>query len=225
MGKLVLIADTSPKGGGNLQKEWQWHPMAAMREPQSTQPLAKCMQTWSCQEMPLHFYMVTITYVITSSKIRRHFLVETTAGDDFPFRSVSSFWNLSPILAWFSETWFEKRTCYPSNSWKSQVIRKAFPQQPPAFANEMVSNTTFPGWSKKTHWSLGIFAVPNWTNSDSLFKKTHANVEKILPEYTIRLMRLVGWSPKHIARKMPISMNMVARLIIDLESPWFWIDQ
>ena len=103
MGKLMLIADTSPKGGGNLQKECQRHPMAAMREPQPTQPLAQCMQTWSCQEMPLHFYMVTmtyvitstkmvtITYVITSSKIWRHFPVETTADDDLPFRSVSPF--------------------------------------------------------------------------------------------------------------------------------------
>ena len=152
----MLIAETSPKGGGNLQKDTvcqYWHPMAAMREPQPTQPLAQCMadMVMPRNALALLYGDNHVCYHVFQNPT---LLVETTACDDLPFRSVSPFWSLSPILAWFSEKWFKKRTCYPSNSWKSQVIRKAFPQQPPAFANEMVSNTTFPGWKKKTTWAF-----------------------------------------------------------------------
>ncbi len=196
----MLIADTSPKGGGNLQKDI---PMASNGSDEGTTIYPASCTMHADMVMPRN----ALALLYGDNHVCYHVfqnLTPLSCWNNCRWWLAISLWfpffHLTPIFAWFSEKWFEKRTCYPSNSWRLQVIRKAFPQQPPAFANEMVSNTTFPGWNKKTYWSLGIFEVPNWTNS-SLFKKTHATVEKMLPKYSIRLMRLVGWSPKNIAQK------------------------
>ena len=101
MGKLMLIADTSPEvvtcksdlSPNCIPNEIINEGYANGSDEGTTTSPASCTMhadMGHAKKCPCTF-MVAITYVITSSKIRRHFLVETTADDDLPFRSISPF--------------------------------------------------------------------------------------------------------------------------------------
>ena len=115
-------------------------------------------------------------------------LVETTACDDLPFRSVSPFEVFLPFWHGSARNGLRNGLAIHPTAENRRWFARRFHSSHQPLQMKWFPTLRFLA-EKKDH--LGIFEVLNWTNSDSLFKKTHAHVEKILPKYTIRLMRLM----------------------------------
>ena len=145
--------------------------MAVMREPQPLLPLAQCMQTWVMPRNALAllwWQSCMLSRRLLKSDVTfslKQLQMMTCHFDPFPlFPSFShnhgsvrnglrnglaiqaNIIQLTPTVC--SRISFPIKTRLLFSLWPAEnrkVIRKAFPQQPPAFANEMVSNTTFLG--------------------------------------------------------------------------------